>query len=210
MKWRIANKKLQFLRKIMLKENSNIAKGAVMEEVMHKVKGLAYECRKISREIGLDDPMIYRYSKKDIKEAIKDAMMKEFNEDMKNSVKVKDRLSDNPDDNSYINTMSLSKVRVWLRFRARATAGVKGNFRHSHTNNMGCRLCLRNHEETQEHLEHCEGTVYERRGLDLLQRRGLLDFWRRMAKRMEKIAAVTARDVNLKSGVVPSTHDISC
>ena len=210
MKWRIATKKLQFLRKIMLKENSNIAKGAVMEEVMHKVKGLAYECRKISREIGLDDPMIYRYSKKDIKEAIKDAMMKEFNEDMKNSVKVKDRLSDNPDDNSYINTMSLSKVRVWLRFRARATAGVKGNFRHSHTNNMGCRLCLRNHEETQEHLEHCEGTVYERRGLDLLQRRGLLDFWRRMAKRMEKIAAVTARDVNLKSGVVPSTHYISC
>ena len=75
---------------------------------------------------------------------------------------------------------------------------------------MGCRLCSRNHEETQEHLEHCEGTVYERRGLDLLQRRGLLDFWRRMAKRMEKIAAVTARDVNLKSGVVPSTHDISC
>ena len=48
MKWRIANKKLQFLRNIMLKDNSNIAKGAVMEEDMHKIKGLAYECRKIS------------------------------------------------------------------------------------------------------------------------------------------------------------------
>ena len=34
----------------------------------------------------------------------------------------------------------------------------------------------------------------------------MLDFWRRMTKRMEKIAAVTVRDVNLKSGVVPSIH----
>ena len=86
--------------------------------------------------------MIYRYSKKDIKEAIKDAMMKEFNEAMQNSVKVKDRLYDNPDKNSYIK--SLPKVIVWLRFRARAIAGVKGNFKHSYTYNMGCRLCSRN------------------------------------------------------------------
>ena len=60
------------------------------------------------------------------------------------------------------------------------------------------------------HLICNNATVYERRGLDLLQRRGLLDFGRRMTKRMEKIAAVTERDVNLESGVVPSTHYISC
>ena len=33
---------------------------------------------------------------------------------------------DDPEDNSNINKMSLPKVRVWIRYRARATAGVKG------------------------------------------------------------------------------------
>ena len=85
---------------------------------------------------------------------------------MQSSEKVSDRLSDNPEDNSYINKMSLPKVRVWIRYRARATAGVKGNFRHSHVNNMGCRLSSQDSDETQEHLQLCEGTKFERKGLD--------------------------------------------
>jgi len=36
----------------------------------------------------------------------------------------------------------------------------------------------------QEHLEICEGTEYERRGLDMGTWRGLLDFWRRMMKKL--------------------------
>ena len=64
--------------------------------------------------------MLYRYSKKDIKEAVKAAMKKEFLEEMKSSVKVKDRLSDDPEENSYINRTSLPRVRVYIRFRARA------------------------------------------------------------------------------------------
>ena len=75
-------------------------------------------------------------------------------------------ISDDPEENSYINRMSLSRVRVWIRYRARAIAGVKGNFRHSHVNDMGCRLCSQDSDETQEHLQLCEGTKFERRGLD--------------------------------------------
>ena len=49
---------------------------------------------------------------------------------MQSKVKVSDRLSDDPEDNFYINNMSLTRARVWIRIRARAIAGVKGNFRH--------------------------------------------------------------------------------
>ena len=49
--------------------------------------------------------MLYQYSKKDIKEAVKAAMKKEFLEEMKSSVKVKDRLSDDPEENSYGRTL---------------------------------------------------------------------------------------------------------
>ena len=188
MKWRVASKKLQFIRKISLKDHNNIAKGVLMEEVLQGINGLATECGQIAREIGLENLMIYQYSKKDIKEAVKTAMKKEFLQEMQSSVKVSDRLSDDPEDNSYINKMSLPKVRVWIRYRARATAGVKGNFRHSHVNNMRCRLCSQDSDETQEHLQLCEGTRFERRGLDLSDWRGLLDFWRRMKFKM---AAVT-------------------
>ena len=48
----------------------------------------------------------------------------------------------------------------------------------------------------QEHLEICEGTGYERRGLDMSGWRGILDFWRRMTPRLQdfkktKLAAAT-------------------
>ena len=188
MKWRIASKKLQFMRKIMLKDHKNIAKDSLLQEFLLNIKGLAYECNKIAQEIGLEDLMFNSYSKKDIKEAIKNAMKKEFLNEMQRSTKVNDRLSEDPDDNSYIYRMPLSKVRVWIRYRARAIAGVKGNFRHSYVNNMDCRLCSEKSDETQEHLQLCEGTRFERRGLDLGDWRGLLDFWRRMTKKM---AAVT-------------------
>ena len=107
---------------------------------------------------------------------------------MQNKEKVSDGLSDDPEDNSYVNSMTLSKVRVWIRYRARAIAGIKGNFKKSHANNMGCRLCSDTSDETQEHLELCDGTIFERRGLDLSDWRGKLDFWKRMTKKM---AAVT-------------------
>ena len=41
---------------------------------------------------------------------------------------------------------------------------------------MGCRLCSQDSDETQEHLQLCEGTKFERRGLDLSDWRGLLDW----------------------------------
>ena len=39
-------------------------------------------------------------------------------------------------------------------------------------------------EMSQEHLETCKGTEHERRGLDMRTWRGLLDFWRRVMKKL--------------------------
>ena len=79
---------------------------------------------------------------------------------------------------------SIFGAGVWIRYRARAIAGIKGNFRNSHVNNMGCRRCSDMSYETQEHLELCDGTSVESRGLDLSDWRGKLEFWRRMTKKM--------------------------
>ena len=37
---------------------------------------------------------------------------------------------------------------------------------------MQCRLCSEGSEETQEHLQLCSGTFFERRGLDMSKRSG--------------------------------------
>ena len=66
---------------------------------------------------------------------------------------------------------------------ARAIPKVKGNHKQSHSD-LSCTLCNSKEEMNQEHLETCEGTEYERRGLDMGTWRGLLDFWRRMMKKL--------------------------
>ena len=115
--------------------------------------------------------------------------MIEFREAMEASPKVRDRLSENSDENSYINQIPIPLSRVWIRYRARAIAGVKGNFRHS-WEDLSCRHCNLGVDENQEHLEICGGTEFERRGLEMEKWRDRLLFWRRMTV---KIAAVTKK-----------------
>ena len=55
MKWRIAEKKLLFLRKIMMREESNITMRSLMNETFMELKGLSYECRQITEMMGLPD-----------------------------------------------------------------------------------------------------------------------------------------------------------
>ena len=59
-----------------------------------------------------------------------------------------------------------------------------------------------NEEMNQEHFEICEGTVHERRGLDMGTWRGLLDLWRRMLK---KLGATEPEEVH-QPGIL---HDMS-
>ena len=189
MKWRIAQKKLIFLRKLMTKNDTNIAKKAVENEFMFGIKGLGYECRQITNKLGLPDVMFNDITKNQIKYAIKNADLEEKSEEMNESKKVGDRLADNTMDNKYLSYMCLPMSRIWVRYRARMIKGVKMNHKGSY-NDLNCRFCKQNVQESQEHLEVCSETNYERRGLVLSDWEGKLGFWRRMNF---KIAAVAPR-----------------
>ena len=183
MKWRIAGKKLQYMRKVQLKEDDNITKMALQQEVKTGTKGLAYECMELSNELGLQNVLNGNTSKTLIKRTTAKKIKEEAWKAMEDSKKVRDRLTFNPEDNSYIKCLSLPQTRVWFRYRARAIPKVKGNHKQSHSD-LSCNLCTSMEEMNQEHLEKCEGTEHERRGLDMGTWRGLLDFWRRMMKKL--------------------------
>ena len=75
-----------------------------------------------------------------------------------------------------MNRIPIPFLRVWLRYCARAIAGVKGNFKKSLTD-MSCCYCDLGATEDQEHLELCGGTKFKRRGLELENWRHELLFW---------------------------------
>merc|ERR1711978_608210 len=57
MKWRIAGKKLQYMRKVQMKGDDNITKKALEQEVKTGTKGLAHECMELSKELGIQNVM---------------------------------------------------------------------------------------------------------------------------------------------------------
>ena len=87
--------------------------------------------------------------------------------------------------------MPLPIARIYFKHRARSIAGVKVNNKGSFKDNLNCRFCDSDSEETQEHLEECGGTRYERRGLNLSFWFGLVSFWRRMMKKISTTTTTT-------------------
>ena len=113
-----------------------------------------------------------------------------------------DRVTENEEDNKYLGKLTLPMSRIWIRYRARAIKGVKVNFKSSFREYLRCRLCTANKNESQEHLEKCEGTAFERRGLRGLEVghwRDVLLFWRRMRVKM---ATVTQERVHQEDEIL--------
>ena len=70
MKWRIAEKKLLYFRKIMLKEESNIARKALLNETFMGLNGLSHECKEVTEMMGIPDIMTNLVSIGEIKQAV--------------------------------------------------------------------------------------------------------------------------------------------
>ena len=191
MKARIAQKKLLFVNKIMKNDCLNIARTTLLQEVLNKIEGLGHECRKIADDIGLPNLMcIPDITKNEIKRAIKNYDREEIRQKVENSSKVGNRITDNPEDCSYLNKMPLYNARLWIRVRAYAIKGVKMNQKGSHIADLNCRFCDTDVPETQEHLEICAGMEFERWRLDLTVREGQLMFWRRVTVKLSSLAVV--------------------
>ena len=60
-------------------------------------------------------------------------------------------------------------------------------------NSKTCRSCTNDLPEIQEHLEICDGTKFERRGVRVSEVMGRVIFWRRMTQKMtQKTTTVTS------------------
>ena len=185
MEWRIKERKLNFVRQILQKNDENICKQTLIQEMETGVNGLAHECNKVCEEINIQEIMDNNVmSKRQIKEIIKDTVTLKNKEKLLSFIKVADRVSDDPSDNNYLDRMGLTHSRIWIRYRARAIKGIKANHKRSWTNNLECRFCDSGILETQEHLEACGGLSWERRGLKMDTVGGKINFFKRVEKKL--------------------------
>ena len=210
MRWRIARQKLLFLRKIMLKDNSNICKRAIINEAILEAEGLGHECRGLATTVGLQDlrDSFKTTSKGDIRRAVSTHSSELTKEEVQASRKVGDRATEDPEDRRYLNYMILPDSRIWMRVRARSIKGVKVNNKRSFTN-LTCRFCDDETEESQEHLEECRGCEHERRSLNMTKCKDKVTFWRRMTTKItdwgrgERLtAAVAGGHISMEARVV--------
>ena len=99
MKWRVAIKKISFVRKIMMMKENNLARQALVEEGRLEAlgmgfSGLAAETNELCRDLSIPSTMcLYMFvSKQDIKEAVQKKVYFENRQRMLESKKVRDRL----------------------------------------------------------------------------------------------------------------------
>ena len=102
MKWRIVGRKLQFLRKLMKKEGTNICRRAVANETILGVKGLDHECKVLADQMGLPDIRFNDVSKGDIKRAVLKHSRDLTKREVEDSRKVGDRAEGDQNHNTYL------------------------------------------------------------------------------------------------------------
>ena len=145
MKWRIAQKKLICVNKIMAKPCENITRQVLIEETIHKIKGLATECRKLCLSLGLPSIIAQELSKSEIKQAINTRIQEECIKRMQDGSKSQDRIDLNSDEIQYFQRLSLTNCRVYFRYRSRSTAMVKMNQKGKRSyERLTCRFCNSN------------------------------------------------------------------
>ena len=133
-----------------------------MKETILGIEGLGHECKALAKTLGLPD-LRDKYAtpcRADINRAIRTHSERTIKEEVEANRKVGDRAEDNPRDRGYLKYMTLPDSRIWMRVRARSIKGVRVNNKRSY-NNLSCRFCDDDTEESQEHLGVCRGGDFE-------------------------------------------------
>ena len=144
------------MSQILQRGDDNIAKNTIIQERASGIKGLGYECNNICNEINISEITENNVlSKKQIKSTIQNAVDERNKTEMLSFKKLADRVSEDPNENKYLDRMGLTHSRIWIRYRARAIKGIKAIHKRSWKNDLDCRFCDDKILETQEHLGGC-------------------------------------------------------
>ena len=183
-KQRVWIEKLMTARSILCQDDS-LARQVYDQQLAMGWPGLSSEVRNICKQVGLEDLNVKMQDKEVLKEAVFYHNYMEMKDDMQKYKKLERiRHEDFRNIPEYIiREKSIEKVRLAYRIRTNMINDIKTNYKNSHISSLQCDWCDSGADESQCHVERCDGWEEERRGLDMGVLDDLVFFFQRILKR---------------------------
>ena len=122
--------------------------------------------------------------KDQIEEAVFYSSYKETKEEMNKYEKLKDiKNEDFGVEQEYLKEKAMDTARMAFRIRTKMVKNIKMNFKNLYRNDLKCKECDMEEEESQEHMLECPGWREERGGLDVSTILGKVKFFMEVMKR---------------------------
>ena len=183
MKQRIWKQKLMLAARIAGQEGS-LANQIYMEQLEMGWPGLAREVEEICKKCGVPDMNKEMMDKDQIEEAVFYSSYKETKEEMNKYEKLKDiKNEDFRVEQEYLKEKAMDTARMAFRIRTKMVKNIKMNFKNLYRNDLKCKECDMEEEESQEHMLECPGWREERGGLDVSTILGKVKFFMEVMKR---------------------------
>ena len=160
--------KLLLARSIRELGEQELARQVMEQQLKMGWPGLVEEVAVICQAIGLPDVARKDVTKEEIKEKIVEHHQMILKEEMKTKKKLKDLANhDLRVPRPYLATMNLGEARMAVKLETRML-DIASNMKARYKENMACQACNNAEEETQEHLEECDGYTHIRSNYDLI------------------------------------------
>ena len=183
MKQRVWKQKLILVARILRQEGS-LANRIYTEQLEMGWPGLAREVEEIGKACGVAAAKERVMTKDEIEEAVFYSSYKETKEEMEKYDKLKDiKHEDFRQEQDYMTEKAMDNARMAFRIRTKMVKNIKMNFKNMHRNDLKCKQCDLDEEESQEHVMLCPGWSEERGDLDVLTTKGKVEFFWRILKR---------------------------
>ena len=163
-KWRIMEAKVQLVQAIRRQEEGGLAREVLEEQLSMGFPGLGQEVSQICREIGLPDASRMEVSKEELKEAIQIHHLKALKDEMVGKVKLQELSNtDMRKAQEYVD-WGVEECRMAYRLQTQMF-DCRANMPSRYRRDLECRACKPNQaialgqqqDETQDHLEVCQG-----------------------------------------------------
>ena len=133
MKYRIMEKKLNFLNYILNQSENSLAYQILKEQKENDFPGLVKECTLFIDELKIEDPFMKKFSKLGWKRIVKKAILEANSIELKNEIleykklKNADMKNEQFERKNYIRKLNLQQARTKFKYRCSMTQHVKMN-----------------------------------------------------------------------------------
>ena len=180
--------KIFLLNRIKRQEKSSLCYKVYEEGKQMGWPGLGKEISEICEKVGIPDLNEVDMPMVEVKAAVKKHHWKYVREQLENSKKLKDILTEDfSRPQEYFNEKSIENGRMAFQIRSQMVKEIPANFKNKYKEeDRLCKFCQEEKTLSQSHCVVCPAWEHQREGLELDKIEDLVIFYREILSEMEK------------------------